>query len=218
MSTRGLIARKTKTGFEGVYHHFDSYPQGLGNELWNTYHGHFQGDLKCMLVAMIDKHPAGWSTILDADWDLAPGFVEYPTDITRCVECGKFQWVHYRQYYKQNGATEPKGSEIMVLGHSFKADMTKDPKNPQCYCHGRRHEEAMKVTEENASGSGCEYAYVFDEATKEMYVLSSYRGNGNGKKMVGWFGCGDEKATWNTLAVVKLDEKKEPDWEKMGDF
>ena len=32
---------------------------------------------------------------------------------------------------------------------------------PQCYCHGDRHEEEWLVTEENAAGSGVEWAYVF---------------------------------------------------------
>ena len=35
---------------------------------------------------------------------------------------------------------------------------------PQCYCHGDREEEGWLVTDENASGSGCEWAYVFASA------------------------------------------------------
>lgn len=63
MSTRGAIARVTGDGFEGRYHHWDSYPTGLGKTLWEKYHGEFESDLERMLQALIDEHPSGWSTI-----------------------------------------------------------------------------------------------------------------------------------------------------------
>lgn len=34
MSTRGAVAIKTDKGWRGVYNHFDSYPDGLGREVW----------------------------------------------------------------------------------------------------------------------------------------------------------------------------------------
>jgi hypothetical protein len=43
LSTRGCVAVKTGTGWRGVYNHSDSYPTGLGKELWE----HLKGkDLK----------------------------------------------------------------------------------------------------------------------------------------------------------------------------
>lgn len=39
MSTRGCVAIANGDGFRGVYNHFDSYPSGLGKELWD----HLQG-------------------------------------------------------------------------------------------------------------------------------------------------------------------------------
>lgn len=39
MSTRGCVAIAKGDGFRGVYNHFDSYPTGLGKELW----AHLQG-------------------------------------------------------------------------------------------------------------------------------------------------------------------------------
>ena len=69
MSTRGAIATISKPeGFKGVYHHWDSYPTGLGATLYRLYNGHFQKDLPAMLKALINDHPAGWSTINDKDW------------------------------------------------------------------------------------------------------------------------------------------------------
>lgn len=74
MATRGIIARKTDYGFRGVYHHWDSYLSGLGATLFNLYNDHFKKDIMQMLQALIDEHPAGWSSINDADFSLDPGF------------------------------------------------------------------------------------------------------------------------------------------------
>lgn len=78
MGTRGAIARAVSDGWVGKYHHWDSYPRGLGRSLWNHLHGHFQSDVEKFLAFFIDQHPAGWSTTVDADLTLEPGFVEYP--------------------------------------------------------------------------------------------------------------------------------------------
>jgi hypothetical protein len=75
MSTNGIIARSTGEGtFEGRYHHWDSYPHGLGVALVELYRGHFKHDLSRMLQVLLDKHPAGWSTIVHTDFKLKPGF------------------------------------------------------------------------------------------------------------------------------------------------
>jgi len=43
MSTRGCVAIGTPKAWEGVYNHYDSYPTGLGKDLWD----HLKGkDLK----------------------------------------------------------------------------------------------------------------------------------------------------------------------------
>jgi hypothetical protein len=77
MGTRGCIARVKGPGqFEGRYHHWDSYPTGLGATLYKAYHGHFKKDLPAMLKYLIDDHPAGWSTINKADFSQAPGYEE----------------------------------------------------------------------------------------------------------------------------------------------
>jgi hypothetical protein len=75
MSTRGIIARTTgpKGQFAGRYHHSDSYPTGLGAELWKLYHGHFRRDLKKMLQLLLDKHTS-WSMIVHKDFSLLPGY------------------------------------------------------------------------------------------------------------------------------------------------
>lgn len=84
---------------------------------------------------------------------------------------------------------------------------------PHCYCHGGRHEEGNELTHETASGCGCEWAYVFDGDTMEVY--SSYRQNGD--KMIGFFGCGDDKANWWKIASVDL-RGEEPDWKAIEEM
>ena len=179
MGTRGCIARVTKEGFEGRYHHWDSYPSGLGKTLWDLYHNHFKHDLKAMLQTLIDEHHAGWSTICGKDFNLKAGFTELTTkDINK---------------------------------------QTKRYRKPQCYCHGSRHEKEWVVTEKNASGSGVEWTYAFNEDKNEMQILGSYCNYAEdmkGVKMVGYFGLGDETATWKLIKTILL-RGEEPDWEKI---
>lgn len=175
MGTRGVIARKTKNGFIGRYHHWDSYPSGLGKTLWDLYHGHFNHNLKAMLEVLIDKHPAGWSTIVGKDFNLKAGFVNNIT--TKDIE-------------KQ----------------------TKRYMRPKCYCHGDRKETPFTITEKNACEVGCEWCYAFDEDNKTMYIMASF--NEDNTKMIGFFGCGNSKATWRIVAEVDLNGK-EPEWEKL---
>lgn len=76
MSTRGMIALKLPGGdLIGRYHHNDSYPIGLGKTLWHAYHGPFEQNLEEMMHFFLNQHPAGWSTVVDADFYLEPGFV-----------------------------------------------------------------------------------------------------------------------------------------------
>ena len=83
MSTRGAIARVEGDGFKGVYHHWDSYPSGLGATLYQIYHDHFKEDLEAMLKVLIDEHPAGWSTINGGDFAQTPGFLNEHGDNDR---------------------------------------------------------------------------------------------------------------------------------------
>ncbi len=76
MGTRGCIARRTEDGFEGRYHHFDSYPEGLGYTLHEIRNGYFGGDTAAMLRFLLDDHTAGWSSINGADFSEPPGYEE----------------------------------------------------------------------------------------------------------------------------------------------
>jgi hypothetical protein len=78
MSTRSIIARPLNdVGWTGNYHHNDGYPAGVGKTLWAAYHGHFAGDLAAMLAYLIDDHPGGWSSLVEADLSRPPGYREH---------------------------------------------------------------------------------------------------------------------------------------------
>jgi hypothetical protein len=186
MSTRSCIARVTGEGkFTGVYHHWDGYPTALGATLYDLYHDHFNCDLDAMLKYLIDAHPAGWSTINGADFNLPA---------------------------------------------AYDSDRRGDPHGPACFCHGGRQEKAQPVTQDD--DMGMEWAYVFDEEKRVMYVLerlyTDNAGEGEeifsgkkvpnlaGKHMTGMFGFGAEgKQLWADAATVELDNDP-PDWKKVS--
>lgn len=224
MSTRSVIGRTTDHGrtFTGVYHHWDGYPQCLGATLWELYREHFGRDLPTMLAVLIDQHPAGWSTINDADWSLPSG-PRPDHNLIKCVECDLPNWMHYGQSYHgpNNASAEAAFAHLeidrhggdgayMVLGHSPTVG-EEPPHGPTCF----PDREANVMNQTNASGAGCEWAYAFDEASGIMFVLSSYCGDG-GQKMIGAFGMGDEKATWREVARIDLADDTEPDWESIA--
>lgn len=218
MSTRGVIARQNGDGFTGRYHHWDSYPAGLGATLYQWAQ---RMPLDQMLKVLIDEHPAGWSTIVNTDPSLPPGYVDQCDPERRCVVCGMKVWEHYRQYYGNNGRPPlpekfgniPK-DVYLLTDHLPEAEKLPSDHRPSCYCHGDRHEpQDDLLTEKNASAMGCEYAYVFDEAKRLMHILSSYCRDGH--KMIGMFGMGDPEAVWFPLAKVNLDGP-EPDWTEIG--
>lgn len=154
------------TEWSGRYHHWDSYPKGLGKTLWELYHGQFKKDIRRMLRVLIDEHPAGWSTINRKDFSLEPGYSDVGDGVA-----------------------------------------------PNCYCHGGRSEEAWLVTQDDASGSGVEYVYGFDEGPT-LVILSAFCADDGpfaGQKMVGAFGMGDPAATWREIARAPLTGP-EPDW------
>jgi len=213
VSTRGVIARATGNGgFVGRYHHWDSYPEGLGRTL---YHWAQRMPLDRMLRMLIDEHPAGWSTIVNTDPNLEPGYVDLNDVNRRCTVCGRAVWEHYRQYYGEDGRpplprefAHVPGNVYLLTDHSPKPESFPTDRRPQCYCHGDRHEDDQIITDKNAAACGCEWAYVFDEERYFMHVMASYS---DGQKMIGMFGMGDPDAVWRTVATVDLCSS-EPDW------
>lgn len=115
MSTRSVIARKTQSGFSGVYHHWDGYPTALGATLFALFNGHFKRDLPAMLKYLIDEHPAGWSTINGADFSKEPGF-----DNDGAPQC----YCHGSRKEKANSAWTEKNSQASGCEWAYVFDGT----------------------------------------------------------------------------------------------
>jgi hypothetical protein len=190
MSTRGLIGHwtdKDKGQWEGAYHHWDSYPDGLGKTLYHMFH---DKDINGRLQTLLGHT---WSTINGKSWDMAPGFNE--THECRAIikgkKCGRPQYGKGRH----DGRTK----------HEF-------TDAPNCYCHGDRSEQPWNLlTQDNASESGVEWAYIIDPDKRTITVLEC---TDSGQHMVGMFGHGSngEDVFWSERAVVFVDNP-EPEWE-----
>jgi hypothetical protein len=136
-----------------------------------------------MLRMLIDDHPGGWATIVGG------GAIDTLTDFN--LKPGLVYDAGER------------GSEQRKLWD----------RTPQCCCHGDgRSTKDWRVTQDNATRCGCEWAYVINRKG-HMAVLASYRKDG--ARMIGRFGSGDPEGRWLAVHLVDLTSDKEPDWEKI---
>lgn len=168
MATRAVIAEPNDKGWVGVYHHLDGYPDGLGKTLWSIRGPVFDGDIEQMRQVLIRDHPAGWSSIVKADWTQPAGGRDSRDFV--CTECEAHMRAHYRQYYRDKTLLPPPGvwnqaNNILVLGH----DPVKStaPVGPQCYCHGVSTDDPATITSEG-DNCGTVYAYVLRDEALEI--------------------------------------------------
>jgi hypothetical protein len=190
MSTRSCIARSTGEGtFKGVYHHWDGHPSGLGATLFHLYRGHFSRDLDAMLTFLIEMHPAGWSTINNADFKLPAGYQEPKyrkkrngsNDYSKPIPHGPICYCHGKRHEAPSAVTE---EDDCGMEWAYVFDIEK---------------KLMHVLER-----------VFTDS-----AVSTAGKNLGGKHMVGMFGCGAPgHQRWQNIASVELDGP-EPDWESL---
>lgn len=222
-----MIARWTNVSgkeWAGRYHHWDSYPSGLGATLYELVRSKRLGGLETTLRVLIDEHPAGWSTINGADWRQHSGYEESSKE--RCKVCGRRSWEHYAQSYRtpvrkkrleailatlpSDKADRIRLKQEFVLWHPFEHDFDRR-RRPECYCHGDRHEGPWELTQSTAAGSGVEWVYVFDVQCRAMTILEAVA---EGHHSVGMFGMGNPDAAWLERLVVSLDGA-EPKWKAL---
>ena len=190
MSTRSCIARSTGEGtFKGVYHHWDGYPTALGATLWKLHHGFFGRDMERMLAFLIDEHPAGWSTINNADFKLPAGYQEAKyrkkrngdNDYSKPIPHGPICYCHGKRHEEAWPVTE---GDDCGMEWAYVFDIEK---------------KLMHVLER-----------VYTDNT-----ISTTGKNLGHKHMVGMFGCGAPgHQRWQDIAAVALDGP-EPDWESL---
>ena len=173
MSTRSVIAKRTG---EHTFEGTYHHSDGYPTGVGATLHELYNGYFRKDLPAMLDYLLAhSWSTINGSDFSQPPGFIEHP-NYPR-IKDGSIDWEAFTKAVRAAG--------------------------PKCYCHGDRSEEPWILTQDTASNSGREWAYVFDCETDEMLIMSSYHENGT--KAIGFFGMGDPDAVWVIVGKVVLD-------------
>lgn len=201
MSTRAIIARwtpATTVTWEGRYHHYDGYPTGLGRQLHQLHHGHFNGDTDAMKRVLIEEH-TGWSTINGADW--TKPIRAYNSQDYVCEECGAHNTAHYRQYYYDTPKLLPPpamadaANPVLVLGHQ-PVDPHVVP-GPVCYCHDENGRKIASATDDwitsDGDDGGTEWAYVIDS----LGITVFERNWNTGGHMTGMFGMGGgDQARW----------------------
>jgi len=190
MSTRSCIARSTGEGtFQGVYHHWDGYPSSLGATLFRIYRTHFQQDLGAMLTFLIEEHPAGWSTINNADFTLPAGYQEAKyrkksngdNDYSKPIPHGPICYCHGERHEGPSSITE---EDDCGMEWAYVFDIEK---------------KLMHVLER-----------VYTEN-----AVSTAGKNLGGKHMVGMVGYGAPgHQRWQDIATVDLDGP-EPAWESL---
>jgi len=190
MSTRSCIARSTGVGtFQGVYHHWDGYPAGLGATLFRIYRRHFKKDLVAMLAFLIEQHPAGWSTINNADFKLPAGYQEAKyrkkrngdNDYSKPIPHGPICYCHGGRYEGGSPVTQ---ADDCGMEWAYVFDVEK---------------KLMHVLERVYAAN----------------AVSTTGKNLDGKHMVGMFGCGAPgHQRWQEIAAVELNGP-EPNWKSL---
>lgn len=186
MGTRGVIAKPDGDGWKGRYHHWDSYPSGLGLALLKGYDE--LGSADELVRVLVDEETVGWSTICGADLTLPKGWHDRSDPNGLCALCEAPMWRHYAQYYPEGGPDDPmvngarrKGlihpDQIVQLGHSFE-DKPPTSNPPQSYS-ARGETGDQWITSQDEDVAGTEWVYVITSAG-----LMVWEGD------LGMFGCG----------------------------
>jgi hypothetical protein len=191
MSTRAVIARQTRDGWEGVYQHSDGYPTGLGRELWRAVHDD-SDSLESFLADAIDAHPGGWSHFARAVprelWDdyAASGYsAEFARHAVR--EC----YCHSPYFAERDGSCAPDSPHYRAGAPSGR--ITYDPAADSAsdlewaYCFGPGSLTVFQALASEVRRIGDSYQV----ATGDVYQLRPY--------------------AWQVVGVVSL-RGPEPDW------
>lgn len=139
MSTRGVIARARRDdSWEGVYHHWDSYPTWLGAKLWKDLQNTHQGNVEAFLRHAIDDHRPGWSSYPDHPYDGADG----PMVITsENVDPLMHEWVYVFSprvltvFYHHSQSTPPRPGQAFYADHwkEFPGGISRQVAEPQAW-------------------------------------------------------------------------------------
>lgn len=244
MSTRGCVAIKTKTGWRGVYNHWDSYPKHLGKELWNYLRGK---DLKIFAEELLRFDT--WGNFLNE------GVCPYcgrrglstPHSVNSRISGREFGKVkkylrdlsdarfknkeEMRRYYRNLPAWRGEDERIeriieeeWEIRRNIRRTGFPDPA-AKYHRHDPLDLSRQHITNENPDPLFIEWVYVVDPSRRTIDVLASQgyttRGNPNfdDPKPVGngYFDYGHCRYRHVRVARVSLDHE-EPNWKHIDDL
>ena len=183
MSTRGCVAIGSPTHWRGVYNHWDSYPTGLGQSVWQHLHtilkeGKTLEDFACELLTYDD-----WRAYLNR------GICEYcgkrttqPHTISGVISGRtdkRFKTkAEMRRYYQSLPAWRGRDAEIeraikleWQIRKAIERTGFPDPE-VKYHQHDTRPVEDQHITSENPDPLFIKWAYVIDPATATLHVLA----------------------------------------------
>lgn len=126
MSTRSCIAKpRKKDGWEGVYHHSDGYPEGVGRTIWNLVKNRYKGDVAKFHKEIIDNNLDGWSAlrVFHPDWGDPEALLNWDGESVIGVDDNM-------KRYKIEG-TDP----IIPIPISYKNDPERSNNETECPCN-----------------------------------------------------------------------------------
>jgi len=183
MSTRGCVAIGTPARWRGVYNHWDSYPTGLGQAVWQY--------LQTILKEGKTLEEFARELLTYDDWRayLNRGICEYcgkrttqPHSISGAIACRRdadFETkAEMRRYYSSLPAWQGRDAEIEALvTREWKIRETiertgyPDP-DQKHHEHDTRPAEEQHITSEDPDPLFIEWVYVIDLNTATFHVLA----------------------------------------------
>ena len=147
MSTRSCIAERKGDHWEGVYHHSDGYPSGLGCYLFRLIRYQYNGDVGRFLDGAL-KHDGGWSHIFPS---------EYGGDLKKSGEPKPECYCH--GYLAKRDGTKPGQRRGVIRG---------------CECNEKPYDPRKRGKGPSCDPLFIEWVYVFDRDTKKMAILEHF--------------------------------------------
>lgn len=227
MSTRGAVAIKKGNGWIGVYNHWDSYPKGLGKELWDYLHQDGV-DLKRFAGELLNYDD--WRNFREGG--ICPycgkvgkgqphsirGDIAYPSLVG---EHKRYETAdEMRQHFTQLPAWHGKDDEIeqqirQALAIRNNVERTGYP-DPEAEYH-QHGDLTDKMTNDNADPLFIEWVYMIDPEKRTLEVLGNRRARGTHTE------TNYKGETWQSpnyehylLATFAIDGD-EPNWQELED-
>lgn len=224
MSTRGGVGWKVDNSWKAVYNHWDSYPEGLGAEVWETIKSR---GLKDVLKGI--KKVGDWREYLSG------GVCEFcgkkagqPHSINAKIDTVEYNLkrpeyksrVTLTLYFANLPAWKGRDKEIEEMVESAFQTIETYQKtgytDPEAKYH--KHGSGVKdqFTPKSCDALWIEWLYIIDGEKEKLLVYSNYD-TGKKKMEKGFNGTEYESSVYAHKLVAEIDLNGDmPDWEKIG--